>query len=192
LAAALGLWRTERSDGTPLLGATPGVWGACGGSRCFHAAWHNPFREGLFEPGWTRASHGLRWRPVLVTMLHGRSFEDAARLVESAVEAERLGGAAGEFLLWVPLWNATVVFWWFVLDPQTRSAHEPANIFFAVACGLELAIPSAAILFSASARRRLLEPTREHLFDPLAFVLTLLVGASFLLSGLYGWAVPAG
>jgi len=26
----------------------------------------------------------------------------------------------------------------------------------------------------------------------LAFVLTLLVGASFLLSGLYGWAVPAG
>lgn len=99
LAAALGLWRSELEDGTPLLGQPPGQMSTCGTSACYAARWTNPFRAGAFEAGWTRTSGGVVWRPLLVTMLHGRSFEDAARLIESALDAEELGGAEGEFLL---------------------------------------------------------------------------------------------
>jgi MYXO-CTERM domain-containing protein len=98
LAAAVGLWHTELNDGNPLLGEPPGNPADCGGTPCYAAAWSNPFRRGAFDAGWSADSGRVLWRPLLVTMLHGRSFADATRLIDSAVEAERLGGAPGEFV----------------------------------------------------------------------------------------------
>jgi uncharacterized protein (TIGR03790 family) len=99
LAAALGVWQSTQDDGTPLLGQPPGQMAACGGSStCYAARWPNPFRFGAFDAGWSEARGGVTWRPLLVTMLHGRTYEDAASLIESALEAESLGGAEGEFL----------------------------------------------------------------------------------------------
>lgn len=98
LAAALGLWRSATPEGAPLLGEPPGTEATCGDSPCYAAQWRNPFRFGAFEPGWTDSVGGIEWRPLLVTMLHGRTFDDAAMLIESATAAEELGGADGEFL----------------------------------------------------------------------------------------------
>ncbi len=97
LAAALGLWDTTM-DGAPLLGAPPGVMADCSGTPCYAAAFANPFTTGIFEPGWERSVGGIEFRPVLVTMLHGRSFADAEMLLDSALAAEAMGGADGEFL----------------------------------------------------------------------------------------------
>jgi hypothetical protein len=97
LAAALGVWRSTNA-GEPLLGQPPGIDAMCGSATCYAARWMNPFRSGPFEPGWTRSSGTLEWQPMLVTMLHGRSYEDAAKLITSAIDAEAAGGADGELL----------------------------------------------------------------------------------------------
>ncbi len=97
LAAALGLWDTTM-DGAALLGQAPGVTADCTGTPCYAARFANPFHSGLFEPGWAESVGGVDFRPVLVTMLHGRSFSEAEMLLDSALEAEAMGGAAGEFL----------------------------------------------------------------------------------------------
>jgi uncharacterized protein (TIGR03790 family) len=97
LAAALSLWQTT-AFGEPLLGRPPGVTADCGGTPCYAAAHLNPFRTGVFAPGWERVVSDITWRPVLVTMLHGRSFADAQMLLDSALAAEAMGGADGEFL----------------------------------------------------------------------------------------------
>ncbi|MBI4917380.1 MAG: TIGR03790 family protein [Acidobacteria bacterium] len=98
LAAALMLWDSTMSDGTALLGREPGRTADCGGTPCYAANWNNPFRSGVFGTGWTATVGLVTWRPVLVTMLHGRSYEDAALLLDSALAAEAAGGARGEFL----------------------------------------------------------------------------------------------
>jgi hypothetical protein len=99
LAAALGLWRTTLEDGTPLLGQDPGRLVDCGGTPCLAAAWRSGYRGGAFEAGWERTAAGVVHRPMLVTMLHGRSDADAMRLVASAIASEGLGMGAGEIVL---------------------------------------------------------------------------------------------
>ena len=42
VAAALGVWRAELDDGTPVLGQPPGSEAMCGGSPCTAARWANP------------------------------------------------------------------------------------------------------------------------------------------------------
>jgi uncharacterized protein (TIGR03790 family) len=97
LAAALALWRTTTSDGMPLLGQDPARVVDCGGTPCLAAAWRNAYQAGPFHAGWSSTQPGVVHRPVLVTMLHGRSDEDAERLLDSALDAEG-SGATGEFL----------------------------------------------------------------------------------------------
>lgn len=99
LAAALGLWRTTSMDGTPALGQDPGRMADCGGTPCLAAAWRSGYRGGAFEAGYERTSAGVIHRPMLVTMLHGRSDEDAARLIASSLASEGRGMGAGELLL---------------------------------------------------------------------------------------------
>jgi uncharacterized protein (TIGR03790 family) len=97
--AALATWKSVwLKDGTRLLGKPPG---RCLGLHCLLAPrWPNPFRKGVFEPGWSKKSEdgAVLWRPLLVTVLDGYSYADAARLFESALRAERVGGARGRFL----------------------------------------------------------------------------------------------
>lgn len=97
-AAALGTWKSELDDGTPLLGTAPGTAQDCGGATCYAARIANPFTSGAFEPGWEKTSRGITFRPLLVTMLHGRTYEEAAKLIDSAVAGDSLGGARGQFL----------------------------------------------------------------------------------------------
>jgi uncharacterized protein (TIGR03790 family) len=98
IAAALASWRsTETSTGRPLLGMNPARLLDCGGQPCAAAAWENPFRRGTFAASWSAERQGITHRPLLVTMLHGRSFADAARLIASATTAEALG-SEGTFL----------------------------------------------------------------------------------------------
>ncbi len=99
LAAALGLWRTTSMDGTPALGQDPGRMADCGGTPCLAAAWRSGYRGGPFEAGYERTSAGVIHRPVLVTMLHGRSDADAARLISSSIASEGQGMGAGELVL---------------------------------------------------------------------------------------------
>jgi len=95
LAAALSLWRSEL-DGAPLLGQPPGRLADCGGTPCRAARWSNPLeRRRVFAAGFDETLLGVRWRPLLVTMLHGRSDDDAMRLVTSALAGERAGRAGG-------------------------------------------------------------------------------------------------
>ena len=99
LAAVLGVWRSQ-AGGAPLVGQAPGHAGDCGGTPCRAAAWRNPFeRQRVFSAGWTRDVGGVSWHPLLVTMLHGRTYADARRLITSALEGDRLHGASGRFLL---------------------------------------------------------------------------------------------
>ncbi len=100
LAAALGVWRST-VDGAPLLGQEPGASVPCGGgATCYAARFQNPFRSGAFEPGWTRTSGAIEWEPMLVTMLHGRSYEDAGMLIDSALASEGSDAStAGEMQL---------------------------------------------------------------------------------------------
>lgn len=101
LAAAAALHQTTTSTGGEVLGMAPGQLVNCGGGNtCYGARVPNGFlRQGPFEAGWSREFRGFVHRPWLVTMLHGRSDEDAARLIASATTAEARGGALGEHLL---------------------------------------------------------------------------------------------
>jgi MYXO-CTERM domain-containing protein len=100
VAGAIGVWRSTL-DGTmtPLLGQPPGVIANCG-SPCLAANWKNPLAtlNGPFDAAWTVKANGVEWHPVLVTMLHGRSYADAEKLLTSAMDAEKNGPAKGEFL----------------------------------------------------------------------------------------------
>ena len=99
VAAALGIWRTMVDGGGALLGQEPGQMVNCG-SPCLGARWVNPllFLTGPFGAGVSVANGGATWKPLLVTMLHGRTYADAALLIQSAVDAEKAGGATGTFL----------------------------------------------------------------------------------------------
>lgn len=99
LAAALMLWDSvDTASGDPLLGAEPGVNAMCGTAACYAPAWDNPYRGFPFEPGWTTERGGVTWRPILVTMLHARTYADAERLLDSALAAEELPPPTGEML----------------------------------------------------------------------------------------------
>ena len=99
VAAALSIWRTTVDGGGALLGQEPGQAGNCGGP-CLAAKWVNPllYLTGPFGAGVSIANGGATWKPLLVTMLHGRTYADAAMLIQSAVDAEKKGGATGTFL----------------------------------------------------------------------------------------------
>ncbi len=103
LAAALAIWESTLASGDggggPLLGQEPGTIVNCG-SPCYGAAWNNPLESltGPFKAGYTVTSGGVSWKPLLVTMLTGRSQSDAQMLLDSATQAEKNGGAKGTFL----------------------------------------------------------------------------------------------
>lgn len=82
LAAALGLWDSIDALGIPVLRQPPGM-----GSP-FRAVWANPYQGFPFDSGWEVEIDGVQWSPVLVTMLHARSYEDAEGLLDSALTAE--------------------------------------------------------------------------------------------------------
>jgi uncharacterized protein (TIGR03790 family) len=99
LAAALGAWRSTLADGTtPLLGTSPGFVADCGGTPCYAARVAQPYHGEPFHAGLEATVSGIVHRPVLVTMLNGRSDADAESLIDVALEAESVGGAHGEFL----------------------------------------------------------------------------------------------
>jgi uncharacterized protein (TIGR03790 family) len=99
LAAALGTWRSTLADGTtPLLGTAPGSVADCGGTPCYAARVASQYRAEPFRAGLEVTVSGIIHRPVLVTMLHGRSDADAERLIDVALAAEATTGAEGEFL----------------------------------------------------------------------------------------------
>jgi MYXO-CTERM domain-containing protein len=100
VAAALGAW-TSTLDGTttPLVGQPPGMMANCGGP-CLAAQWPNPLKAlvGPYGPGMVFKKNGVEWHPVIATMLHGRTYADAQKLLQSALDAEMMGGAKSEFL----------------------------------------------------------------------------------------------
>lgn len=103
LAAALSTWESTMqggdAGGAPLLGQDPGMTVNCG-TPCYGAAWQNPMLN-LTTPyaaGFTVTKNGVAWKPLLVTMLHGRSQADAQMLIDSATSAEKNGGAKGTFM----------------------------------------------------------------------------------------------
>jgi len=100
LAATLGVARSVTATAAEhrLVGRPPGARISCGGSTCLGATWRNPYTAGPFSAEWSAEVQGILHRPLLVTMLHGRSYLDAAQLVASATTADALGGAAGQFL----------------------------------------------------------------------------------------------
>ncbi|CAN5578895.1 hypothetical protein BH09MYX1_BH09MYX1_40910 [soil metagenome] len=98
LTAVLAAWRS--ADGTgAIAGQPPGTIVDCG-SPCLGAKWTNPYRNaaGPIVGGMTMAVNGVTWKPLIVTMLHGRSYDDAALLITSAIDAEKAGGATGPFV----------------------------------------------------------------------------------------------
>jgi hypothetical protein len=103
LAAALNTWESTMqggdAGGAPLLGQDPGTIVNCG-SPCYGAAWLNPLQSLTtpFQAGYTVTKNGVAWKPLLVTMLHGRSQADAQMLIDSATNAEKNGGAKGTFM----------------------------------------------------------------------------------------------
>lgn len=99
ITAALSTWRSTLTDGTPLLGTSPGRTADCGGSPCYAARVRTPFSTIPFEAGTTTSVLGIDHRPVIATMLHGRTDAEAEGLLDVALEAETTGGASGEFLL---------------------------------------------------------------------------------------------
>lgn len=89
LAAALGLWRSTDAAGEPLLGANPGEDVSCGTATCYAARWSNLYRSGNFRAGYEASDRaGNTYRPLLVTMLNGRTYEEAALLLTSALDGE--------------------------------------------------------------------------------------------------------
>lgn len=100
LAAVLMVDRARYLDGGAFVdAAAPGVARSCGGSPCLAARWANPYTAGAFAPGWTADLSGVRWDLRLVTMLHGRSDDEAARLMQSALDGDAAGGVPGTWLL---------------------------------------------------------------------------------------------
>ena len=97
-AAALMIADSTYLDGRPFLGTAPGLPRDCGGTPCYGARWSNPFREAKFGPGWNKVVGDVHWRLRLVTMLNGRTFADAAKLISSATIAESQSEASGKFL----------------------------------------------------------------------------------------------
>ncbi|MEM9112279.1 MAG: TIGR03790 family protein [Myxococcota bacterium] len=88
LAALLGVWTSRIVRGERLAGQAFGVQANCGGTPCYAARYANPYTNGIFSADWSRTSRGIEWRPKLVTMLHGRSYEQAQKLIASATTAE--------------------------------------------------------------------------------------------------------
>ena len=99
VAAALGVWDSTLPDGSPVLGSPPGVTADCGGTPCLRARLPNAYGGEPFRAGWSFETSDMFHRPVLVTMLHGRSDADAGSLLDAALAAEEAGGATGPFLL---------------------------------------------------------------------------------------------
>jgi len=100
MAAALALGETTTATGAPVLGRRFNNRVNCGGGNmCDAAMWSNPYRSGVFGPDWTATTGQAIWHPKIVTMLHGRTYADAAKLVASATTAEAIGGARGTFTL---------------------------------------------------------------------------------------------
>ncbi len=103
LAAALATWESTTASGdggtTSLLGQDPGQIVSCG-SPCYAAQWGNPLQtlSKPFHAGYTVNSGGVIWKPLLVTMLNGRSQAYAQMLIDSATQAEKNGGATGTFM----------------------------------------------------------------------------------------------
>ncbi|MEE2903406.1 MAG: TIGR03790 family protein [Myxococcota bacterium] len=97
-AAALMIADSTYLDGRPFLGTAPGVTRNCGGTPCYGARWSNPFREAKFGPGWNKIVGDVHWRLRLATMINGRTFADAARLISSATTAEARPMTVGKFL----------------------------------------------------------------------------------------------
>ena len=87
------------AGGAPLLGQDPGTLVNCG-TPCYGAAWPNPMLNLTtpYQAGYTVTKNGVAWKPLLVTMLHGRSQADAQMLIDSATNAEKNGGAKGTFM----------------------------------------------------------------------------------------------
>jgi uncharacterized protein (TIGR03790 family) len=98
LAAALMVADSTLSNGEKFLGQPPGRITNCGSMECYSARWANPFKGRNFGPGWTDQSQGVDWKLRLVTMLNGRSYDEAKRLILSATTAEALGGSTGSFI----------------------------------------------------------------------------------------------
>lgn len=98
LAAMLGVWKSTMGGAEIAGNVGNGMVADCGGGPCDRARWVNPFRSGVFRPGWTMPMDGVEWRTLLVTMLHGRTYDQANSLLTSAIEGEERGGARGEFL----------------------------------------------------------------------------------------------
>lgn len=95
--ATLGAWRSE-ADGMPLIGQPAGTLVRCGPTAmCYGAARPNPWGAGPFYAGWEMPAGRVTWRPLLVTMLHGRTYDEAAQLLANAVSADG-GVTPGEYL----------------------------------------------------------------------------------------------
>jgi uncharacterized protein (TIGR03790 family) len=99
VAAALGVWDSTLPDGSPVLGSPPGIVADCGGTPCLRARLPNTYGGEPFRAGWAFETSDMVHRPVLVTMLHGRTDADAESLLDVALAADEAGGAAGPFLL---------------------------------------------------------------------------------------------
>ncbi len=103
LAAALATWESTLTGGdagnVALLGQEPGEIVNCG-SPCYGARWVNPLQtlNAPFHAGYTATTGGVAWKPMIVTMLHGRSQADAQMLIDSSTAAEKNGGAKGTFM----------------------------------------------------------------------------------------------
>ena len=115
LAATLGMWKSTMANGKLAITVSPGY--KYPGRGFLAASWSNAFRvqfvgSSAFRAGWSgRAfrryvdankrirSEQYTLKPLLVTMLHGRSYKDAGLLIKSAIDAEKQGGAKGRFLL---------------------------------------------------------------------------------------------
>lgn len=100
LAAVLMVDGARYADGAAFLDrALPGVTRSCGTTACLAARWVNPYDDGEFSAGWTRTLDGVQWNLRLVTMLHGRSDEEAGMLVQSALDGDAAGTVPGAWML---------------------------------------------------------------------------------------------
>lgn len=91
LAALLGVWDSRIIRGERLAGTDFGIEANCGGTPCYAARYRNPYTNGVFSADYAVTLGGVEWTPKLVTMLHGRSYDQARRLIASATTAEALG-----------------------------------------------------------------------------------------------------
>src|SRR5687767_12514807 len=98
IAAAVSIGRSAVANtGQRILGMPPGDPADCGGSPCTAARWFNPFTSGTFDPGFAVTVRNVDWRLRIATMIHGRSFDEAMMLIDSAIASEG-AGASGTFL----------------------------------------------------------------------------------------------